>query len=38
MTGTLLDELERRGLNRGVVAASGAAGSGSALLLETCPS
>ena len=36
MTGTLLDELERRGLARGVVAASGAAGSGSALLIETC--
>lgn len=34
MTGTLLDELERQGLRRGVVAASGAAGSGSALLLQ----
>ena len=31
---TLLDELERRGLERGVVAAAGAAGSGSALLIE----
>ena len=34
MAGTLLDELRRRGLRRGIVAASGAAGSGSALLLE----
>lgn len=34
MTGTLLDELQRRGLRRGIVAASGAAGAGSALLLE----
>ena len=34
MTGTLLDELQRRGLTRGIVAASGAAGAGSALLLE----
>jgi len=34
MTGTLLDELERRGLKRGIVAASGAAGAGSALLIE----
>ena len=34
MTGTLLDELQRRGLKRGIVAASGAAGAGSALLLE----
>jgi acetyl-CoA C-acetyltransferase len=31
---TLIDELERRGLRRGIVAAAGAAGSGSALLLE----
>ncbi|MDP5071798.1 MAG: acetyl-CoA C-acyltransferase, partial [Congregibacter sp.] len=31
---TLLDELERRGLRRGVVAAAGAAGSGSALLID----
>lgn len=36
MTGTLLDELERRDLTTGVVAASGAAGSGSALLIERC--
>ncbi|NCF20080.1 MAG: acetyl-CoA C-acyltransferase [Haliea sp.] len=35
MAGTLLDELERRELRTGVVAASGAAGSGSALLIET---
>ncbi len=34
MLGTLLDELERRDLQRGLVAASGAAGAGSALLLE----
>lgn len=34
MTLTLLDELERRGLRRGVVAAAGAAGSGSALLID----
>ena len=34
MTGTLLDELERRGQRRGIVAASGAAGAGSALLIE----
>jgi acetyl-CoA C-acetyltransferase len=36
MTLTLLDELERRDLHRGVVAAAGAAGSGSALLIERC--
>jgi acetyl-CoA C-acetyltransferase len=36
MAGTLLDELERRDLKTGVVAASGAGGSGSALLLERC--
>jgi acetyl-CoA C-acetyltransferase len=36
MAGTLLDELERRELDTGVVAASGAAGSGSALLLQRC--
>ena len=36
MAGTLLDELERRGLQTGIVAASGAAGSGSALLLKRC--
>jgi acetyl-CoA C-acetyltransferase len=34
MAGTLLDELERRGAGLGLVAASGAAGSGTALLLE----
>ena len=34
MTGTLLDELERRKLKTGIVAASGAAGSGTALLIE----
>lgn len=34
MTGTLLDELERRQLRRGIVAVSGAAGAGTALLLE----
>lgn len=34
MTITLLDELERRGLRRGIVAAAGAAGSGSALLID----
>ena len=34
MAGTLLDELQRRGKRRGIVAASGAAGAGSALLLE----
>jgi acetyl-CoA C-acetyltransferase len=34
MAGTLLDELERRGGELGVVAASGAAGSGTALLLQ----
>lgn len=34
MTGTLIDELGRCDLGLGVVAASGAAGSGSALLLE----
>ena len=36
MTGTLLDEMDRRNLESGVVAASGAAGSGSALLIERC--
>ncbi len=36
MTGVLLDELERRGQQLGVVAASGAAGAGSALLIERC--
>ena len=34
MAGTLLDELERRDLRLGIVAASGAAGLGSALLIE----
>jgi acetyl-CoA C-acetyltransferase len=34
MAGVLLDELEHRGLRRGIVAASGAAGAGSALLIE----
>ena len=34
MTGMLLDELERRDLGLGVVAASGAAGTGTALLIE----
>ncbi len=34
MAGTLLDELERRDLQWGVVSAAGAAGTGSALLLE----
>lgn len=34
MTGVLLDELERRNLGCGIVAAAGAAGTGSALLIE----
>lgn len=34
MLGTLLDELERRNLRRGIVAASGAAGTGTAILIE----
>lgn len=34
MLGTLLDELERRDLERGIVSAAGAAGTGSALLIE----
>lgn len=34
MAGVLLDEMERRDLRRGIVAASGAGGSGCALLLE----
>jgi len=34
MMGTLIDELERRQLKTGIVAASGAAGSGTALLIE----
>jgi len=36
MAGTLLDELERRELKLGIVAASGAAGAGTALLIERC--
>ena len=36
MTGTLIDELNRQQMSVGIVAASGAAGSGSALLLERC--
>ncbi len=36
MTGTLIDELVRQQLAQGIVAASGAAGSGSALLIERC--
>jgi len=36
MAGVLLDELERRDLALGIVAARGAAGSGVALLLERC--
>jgi acetyl-CoA C-acetyltransferase len=34
MLGTLLDEMERRDVSRGIVAASGAAGSGTAMLIE----
>jgi acetyl-CoA C-acetyltransferase len=34
MAGTLLDELERQNLKRGIVSASGAAGAGTALLIE----
>ncbi len=34
MAGVLLDELERRDMKRGIVAASGAGGAGSALLIE----
>ena len=34
MAGVLLDEMERRDVRRGVVSASGAGGSGSALLIE----
>jgi acetyl-CoA C-acetyltransferase len=36
MLGTLLDELERRGLETGLVAVSGAAGCGSAMLVRRC--
>ncbi len=34
MLGTLLDEMERRDVKRGIVAASGAAGGGAAMLIE----
>jgi len=34
MLGTLIDELERRDLKTGVVATSGAAGSGTAIMIE----
>lgn len=34
MLGTLLDEMERRDLRRGIVAASGAAGAGVAMMIE----
>jgi len=34
MLGTLLDEMERRDLHRGIVAASGAAGAGVAMMVE----
>jgi acetyl-CoA C-acetyltransferase len=34
MMSTLIDELERRKSKMGIVAASGAAGSGSAILIE----
>ena len=34
MMGMLIDELERRGLKRGIVAASGAGGTGTAILIE----
>lgn len=36
MTGVLLDELERRQQRLGLISASGAGGSGSALLIERC--
>lgn len=36
MTGTLIDELERRDFKTGIVAASGAAGTGTAMLLTRC--
>ncbi len=36
MAGVLLDELERRDLQRGLVSASGAAGVGTALIIERC--
>jgi acetyl-CoA C-acetyltransferase len=34
MVSTLIDELERRDLKSGIVATSGAAGAGTALLIE----
>jgi acetyl-CoA C-acetyltransferase len=34
MLGTLLDEMERRDVHRGIVAASGAAGAGVAMMIE----
>ncbi|MFT5137930.1 MAG: acetyl-CoA C-acetyltransferase, partial [Arenicella sp.] len=34
MLGTLIDELERQGLERGIVSTSGAAGTGTAMLIE----
>ncbi len=34
MVGTLIDELERQGLKRGIVSTSGAAGTGTAMLIE----
>lgn len=34
LIGTMIDELERRGLKRGLIAISGAAGAGAAMLLE----
>jgi acetyl-CoA C-acetyltransferase len=34
MLGSLLDEMERRDLHRGIVAASGAAGAGVAMMIE----
>lgn len=36
MMGTLLDELERRDQSIGIVAASGAAGTGTAIMIERC--
>lgn len=34
LAGTLLDEMERQGIQRGIAASSGAAGAGSAILIE----
>ena len=34
LAGTLLDEMERQGVQRGIAASSGAAGAGSAILIE----